>query len=120
MKIIIKIGYRIIVIKNEIVKKEDEKNVKRKIKGVMIEERIVGVEKGGCKKNEVREEKRMKIEDVEEMEEKFKEKDIVLMERGGDKMKINLRKEIIDLLIYVIEVEEGEKIKRKKGKGIRK
>ncbi|MEH0055745.1 urease accessory protein UreG [Brucella abortus] len=116
--ILIKLGYRILVITNDIVTTEDAKHVQRTLKGVLIEDRIVGVETGGCPHTAVREDPSMNLAAVEEMEAKFPDTDLVLLESGGDNLTLTFSPALIDFFIYVIDVAAGDKIPRKNGPGI--
>lgn len=116
--ILIKLGYRILVITNDIMTTEDAKHVQRTLKGVLIEDRIVGVETGGCPHTAVREDPSMNLAAVEEMEAKFPDTDLVLLESGGDNLTLTFSPALIDFFIYVIDVAAGDKIPRKNGPGI--
>ncbi len=116
--ILIKLGYRILVITNDIVTTEDAKHVQRTLKGVLIEDRIVGVETGGCPHTAVREDPSMNLAAVEEMEAKFPDTDLVLLESGGDNLTLTFSPALIDFFIYVIDVAAGDKIPCKNGPGI--
>lgn len=116
--ILIKLGYRILVITNDIVTTEDAKHVQRTLKGVLIEDRIVGVETGGCPHTAVREDPSMNLAAVEEMEAKFPDTDLVLLESGGDNLTLTFSPALIDFFIYVIDVAAGDKMPRKNGPGI--
>lgn len=116
--ILIKLGYRILVITNDIVTTEDAKHVQRTLKGVLIEDRIIGVETGGCPHTAVREDPSMNLAAVEEMEAKFPDTDLVLLESGGDNLTLTFSPALIDFFIYVIDVAAGDKIPRKNGPGI--
>ncbi len=60
----------------------------------------------------------MNIAAVEEMEEKFPDTDIVLIESGGDNLTLTFSPALVDFFIYVIDVAAGDKIPRKDGPGI--
>ncbi|MDP3611305.1 MAG: GTP-binding protein, partial [Rubrivivax sp.] len=55
-----------------------------------------------------------------EMNAKFPDLDLVLIESGGDNLAATFSPELADLTIYVIDVAAGEKIPRKGGPGITK
>lgn len=46
--IFIEMGTKILIITNDIVTTEDAKHVQRTLKGILHEERIIGVETGAC------------------------------------------------------------------------
>ncbi len=118
--ILVDLGYRILVITNDIVTTEDAKHVQRTLRGILIEDRIIGVETGGCPHTAVREDPSMNLAAVEEMEEKFPDSDLVLIESGGDNLTLTFSPALIDFFIYVIDVAAGDKIPRKNGPGITK
>ncbi|WP_010586941.1 urease accessory protein UreG [Schlesneria paludicola] len=115
---LIKMGVRILVITNDVVTTEDAKHVQRTLKGVLIEERIIGVETGACPHTAVREDPSMNLAAVEDMESRFPETDLVLIESGGDNLTLTFSPALVDFFIYVIDVAAGDKIPRKNGPGI--
>lgn len=60
----------------------------------------------------------MNIAAVEEMEEKFPDSDLIMIESGGDNLTLTFSPALADFYIYVIDVAEGEKIPRKNGPGL--
>ena len=113
-------GGRILIITNDVVTTEDAKHVKRTLKGILLEERILGVETGSCPHTAVREDPSMNIAAVEDMEARFPETDVVLIESGGDNLTLTFSPALVDYFIYVIDVAAGDKIPRKNGPGITK
>jgi len=116
--ILVDLGFRILVITNDVVTTEDAKHVRRTLRGILIEDRILGVETGGCPHTAVREDPSMNLAAVEEMEAKFPDSDLVLLESGGDNLTLTFSPALIDFFIYVIDVAAGDKIPRKNGPGI--
>ncbi|MGY4908983.1 urease accessory protein UreG [Micromonospora aurantiaca (nom. illeg.)] len=113
-------GLRILVITNDVVTTEDAKHVRRALTGVLVEERIVGVETGACPHTAVREDPSMNLAAVEDMEARFPDSDVVLIESGGDNLTLTFSPALVDYFIYVIDVAAGDKIPRKNGPGISK
>ena len=111
-------GVRILIITNDIVTTEDAKHVQRTLKGVLVEEKILGVETGACPHTAVREDPSMNIAAVEDMEQRFPDTDVVLIESGGDNLTLTFSPALVDYFIYVIDVAAGDKIPRKNGPGI--
>ncbi|MBD5177243.1 MAG: urease accessory protein UreG [Bacteroidales bacterium] len=111
-------GLKVLIITNDIVTTEDAKHVRKILKGVLAEERIIGVETGACPHTAVREDPSMNIAAVEEMEAKFPDADIVFIESGGDNLTLTFSPALVDFFIYVIDVAAGDKIPRKDGPGI--
>ncbi len=60
----------------------------------------------------------MNLAAVSDLQASFPELDIVFIESGGDNLSATFSPELADLMIYVIDVSEGEKIPRKGGPGI--
>ncbi len=111
-------GLKVLIITNDIVTTEDAKHVRKMLKGILVEDRIIGVETGACPHTAVREDPSMNIAAVEEMESKFPDTDIVLIESGGDILTLTFSPALVDFFIYVIDVAAGDKIPRKDGPGI--
>ena len=112
------LGHKVLIITNDVVTTEDAQHVRRILKGVLAEERIVGVETGACPHTAVREDPSMNLAAVEEMEERFPDGDVVLIESGGDNLTLTFSPALVDFFIYVIDVAAGDKIPRKDGPGI--
>lgn len=111
-------GLNVLIITNDIVTTEDAKHVRKTLKGVLHEDRILGVETGACPHTAVREDPSMNIAAVEEMESRFPDADVVMIESGGDNLTLTFSPALVDFFIYVIDVAAGDKIPRKDGPGI--
>ncbi len=116
--LLLKEGFKILIITNDIVTTEDAKHVRKMLKGYLAEDHIIGVETGACPHTAVREDPSMNLAAVEEMEQKFPESDIVFIESGGDNLTLTFSPALVDFFIYVIDVAAGDKIPRKDGPGI--
>jgi urease accessory protein len=116
--ILLDMGVKILIITNDVVTTEDAKHVQRALRGVLVEERIIGVETGACPHTAVREDPSMNLAAVEDMEAKFPDGDLVLIESGGDNLTLTFSPALVDFFIYVIDVAAGDKIPRKNGPGI--
>jgi urease accessory protein len=103
-------------ITNDIYTKEDARLLT--VAGALAQERIMGVETGGCPHTAIREDCSINLAAVEEMRGKFPNLDLILIESGGDNLAATFSPELADLCIYVIDVAAGEKIPRKGGPGI--
>lgn len=108
--------YSICVVTNDIYTKEDAEFLIKN--SALPEERIVGVETGGCPHTAIREDCSMNLEAVEEMVEKFPDVQIIFIESGGDNLSATFSPDLADATIYVIDVAQGEKIPRKGGPGV--
>ncbi|MDG1357723.1 MAG: urease accessory protein UreG [Akkermansiaceae bacterium] len=104
------------VITNDIYTKEDAKMLIRH--GALPEDRIMGVETGGCPHTAIRDDISMNLDAVAEMEQRFKGLELVLVESGGDNLTAVFSPELADVFIYVIDVTEGDDIPRKGGPAI--
>ncbi len=112
------LGHKVLIITNDVVTTEDAEHVRRMLQGILVEERIIGVETGACPHTAVREDPSMNIAAVEEMEARFPDADVVLIESGGDNLTLTFSPALVDFFIYVIDVAAGDKIPRKDGPGI--
>jgi urease accessory protein len=112
------IGLQVLIITNDIVTTEDAKHVQRALAGVLAEDRIRGVETGACPHTAVREDPSMNVAAVEEMEDRFPDSDVILIESGGDNLTLTFSPALVDYFVYVIDVAAGDKIPRKDGPGI--
>ncbi len=111
-------GLNVAIITNDVVTTEDAKHVQRALHGVLDADRIVGVETGACPHTAVREDPSMNLAAVEELEERFPDTDVVLIESGGDNLTLTFSPALVDFYVYVIDVAAGDKIPRKNGPGI--
>jgi urease accessory protein len=108
--------FNIAVVTNDIYTKEDQQFLIRS--QALPEERILGVETGGCPHTAIREDASMNLAAVDELCRRFPDLDFVLVESGGDNLSATFSPELADLTIYVIDVSAGDKIPRKGGPGI--
>jgi urease accessory protein len=110
--------YNIAVITNDIYTREDAEFLLRH--EALDADRIIGVETGGCPHTAIREDASMNLSAVAELNERFDNLDIILIESGGDNLAATFSPELSDLTLYVIDVSAGDKIPRKGGPGITK
>ncbi len=108
--------FEIAVVTNDIYTKEDAQFLVRS--GALPEERIVGVETGGCPHTAIREDASINLDAVEALGRRFPTLDLVIIESGGDNLAATFSPELADLTLYVIDVAGGDKIPRKGGPGI--
>jgi urease accessory protein len=109
-------AYEIAVVTNDIYTKEDAEFLIRN--GALSEDRIIGVETGGCPHTAIREDASANLEAVGELSRRFPKLELVLVESGGDNLAATFSPELSDLTLYVIDVSAGDKIPRKGGPGI--
>lgn len=104
------------VITNDIYTKEDARMLIRN--AALPEDRIMGVETGGCPHTAIRDDISMNLNAIEEMTERWPNLDVILLESGGDNLTATFSPELVDVFIYVIDVTEGDDIPRKGGPAI--
>jgi urease accessory protein len=104
------------VITNDIYTKEDAAFLTQN--SLLPEDRIIGVETGGCPHTAIREDASMNLEAVDEMARRFPDIEIIFIESGGDNLSATFSPDLADVSIFVIDVAEGDKIPRKGGPGI--
>ena len=110
--------YQIAVVTNDIYTKEDAQFLIRN--EALEEERIRGVETGGCPHTAIREDASMNLSAIDDLSKAFPNLDMIIVESGGDNLAATFSPELSDLTIYVIDVAAGDKIPRKGGPGITK
>jgi urease accessory protein len=103
-------------ITNDIYTKEDATILVRS--GCLPQERIVGVETGGCPHTAIREDASMNLAAIAELEVRFPELALVFVESGGDNLAATFSPDLADVTIYVIDVAGGDKVPAKGGPGI--
>jgi len=110
--------YNLAVVTNDIYTQEDAQFLTQH--GALSEDRIVGVETGGCPHTAIREDASMNLSAVEGLQKSLPGLQLVFVESGGDNLSATFSPELSDLTIYVIDVSAGDKIPRKGGPGITK
>ncbi|MER2533608.1 MAG: urease accessory protein UreG [Rhizobiaceae bacterium] len=108
--------FSIAVVTNDIYTKEDAMMLARL--QALPEERIMGVETGGCPHTAIREDASINLQAIAELNRKFPDLDVVFIESGGDNLAATFSPDLADLTLYVISVCQGEEIPRKGGPGI--
>jgi urease accessory protein len=106
------------VITNDIYTQEDAEALMRM--QVLPQDRIIGVETGGCPHTAIREDASINLAAIAEMVTRHPDLEIVLIESGGDNLSATFSPELADVTIYVIDVAAGEEIPRKGGPAITK
>ena len=104
------------VVTNDIYTKEDAKFLIQH--GVLPEDRIIGVETGGCPHTAIREDASMNFSAIDELIETHPDVELIFVESGGDNLAATFSPELVDFSIYIIDVAQGEKIPRKGGQGM--
>ncbi len=106
------------VITNDIYTREDAEALMRM--QILPQDRIIGVETGGCPHTAIREDASINLAAVAEMQERHPDVEVVLIESGGDNLSATFSPELADVTLYVIDVAAGEEIPRKGGPAITK
>lgn len=108
--------HNIAVVTNDIYTQEDAQFLTRS--GALAPERIIGVETGGCPHTAIREDASINLAAIADMNDRFPNLDMIIIESGGDNLAATFSPELADITIYVIDVSAGDKIPRKGGPGI--
>ena len=108
--------YELAAITNDIYTREDAEFLTRS--GALDEDRIMGVETGGCPHTAIREDASMNLAAVDDMVARFPGLELIFIESGGDNLAATFSPELADITLYVIDVSAGDKIPRKGGPGI--
>jgi urease accessory protein len=108
--------YSVAAITNDIYTKEDALILNRL--QALPEDRIMGVETGGCPHTAIREDASINLAAIDEMVKRIPDLDIIFIESGGDNLSATFSPDLADLSLYVISVCQGEKIPRKGGPAI--
>jgi urease accessory protein len=114
-------GYKVGIISNDVVSREDADRMRKNLatqRGLLEEDLVIGLATGGCPHTAVREDPSMNIAVVEEMEEKHRDLDLIIIESGGDNITTTFSPALADYFIYIIDVSGGDKYPRKRGLGI--
>jgi urease accessory protein len=108
--------FSIAVVTNDIYTREDAMMLARL--QALPEERIVGVETGGCPHTAIREDASINLQAIAGLNRKFPDLDVIFIESGGDNLAATFSPDLADLTLYVISVCQGGDIPRKGGPAI--
>ncbi|MGA0601929.1 urease accessory protein UreG [Caulobacter sp. KR2-114] len=108
--------WSVAVITNDIYTQEDAMILARV--QALPEDRILGVETGGCPHTAIREDASINLAAIAQMNRRFPDLDVIFIESGGDNLAATFSPDLADLSLYVISVCQGEKIPRKGGPAI--
>jgi urease accessory protein len=87
---------------------------------ILPQDRVIGVETGGCPHTAIREDASINLAAIAELRARHPEVEVVLIESGGDNLSATFSPELADVTVYVIDVAAGEEIPRKGGPAITK
>lgn len=108
--------YSVAAITNDIYTKEDALILNRL--QALPEDRIMGVETGGCPHTAIREDASINLAAIDAMVKRHPDLDVIFIESGGDNLAATFSPDLADISLYVISVCQGEKIPRKGGPAI--
>lgn len=109
-------SFSIAVITNDIYTREDAEALVRL--QALPQDRIIGVETGGCPHTAIREDASINLAAISQLNARFSDLDLIFVESGGDNLSATFSPELADFTIYVIDVAAGEEIPRKGGPAI--
>lgn len=109
-------GVEIAVVTNDLVTREDAERLRRS--GLIDPERVLAVEAGACPHTVIREDPTLNIAAADELDAKYPELDLILIESGGDNLASTFSLDLVDWWMFVIDVAQGDDIPRKRGPGI--
>lgn len=109
-------GIEVAVVTNDLVTKEDARRLQ--VSGLIAPERVVAVEAGACPHTVIREDPTLNIAAADDLEARFPELDLILIESGGDNLASTFSLDLVDWWMFVIDVAQGDDIPRKRGPGI--
>ncbi len=108
--------YSLAAVTNDIFTKIDAEILTKR--GALPPDRILGVETGGCPHTAIREDASHNQEAIDDLVRRHPDVELIFVESGGDNLAATFSPELVDHVIYVIDVAEGDKIPRKGGPGI--
>ena len=114
-------NYRVCIISNDVISKEDADRMRKNLsteQGLLPENLVIGLATGGCPHTAVREDPSINLSVIEEIESKYDDLDLIIIESGGDNITTTFSPALADYFIYIIDVSGGDKYPRKRGLGI--
>ena len=112
----LKHDYSLAVVTNDIFTKVDAEILTQR--GALSADRILGVETGGCPHTAIREDASHNQEAIDELVRRHRDVSLMFVESGGDNLAATFSPDLVDYVIYVIDVAAGDKIPCKGGPGI--
>ena len=114
-------NYRVCIISNDVISKEDADRIRKNLatdQGLLPENMVIGLATGGCPHTAVREDPSINLAVIEEIETKYNDLDLIIIESGGDNVTTTFSPALADYTIYIVDVSGGDKYPRKGGLGI--
>lgn len=109
-------GVSIAVVTNDLVTAEDAERIRRS--GLIDPARVAAVEAGACPHTVIREDPTLNIAAADELEVRFPDLELILIESGGDNLASTFSLDLVDWWMFVIDVAGGDDIPRKNGPGV--
>jgi urease accessory protein len=109
-------GISTAVVANDLVTREDAERIRRS--GLIDPARVLAVEAGACPHTVIREDPTPNLLAVEQLEARFADLELVLIESGGDNLASTFSLDLVDHWWFVIDVAGGGDIPRKRGPGV--
>lgn len=103
--------YNLGVITNDIYTKEDAEFMAKN--SLLPQDRIIGVETGGCPHTAIREDASMNLEAVDELVERFPDIELILIESGGDNLSATFSPDLADVTILSSMWQRAKKSQEK-------
>jgi urease accessory protein len=111
-------GVSLAIITNDLVTAEDAERIRRS--GLIDPARVSAVEAGACPHTVIREDPTLNIAAADELEARFPDVELILIESGGDNLASTFSLDLVDWWMFVIDVAGGDDIPRKNGPGVLK
>lgn len=111
-------GISLAVVTNDLVTAEDAERLRRS--GLIDPARVAAVEAGACPHTVIREDPTLNIAAADELEIRFPDVELILIESGGDNLASTFSLDLVDWWMFVIDVAGGDDIPRKNGPGVLK
>lgn len=111
-------GVSLAIVTNDLVTAEDANRIRRS--GLIDPARVSAVEAGACPHTVIREDPTLNIAAADDLEAKFPDVELILIESGGDNLASTFSLDLVDWWIFVIDVAGGDDIPRKNGPGVLK
>ncbi|MCL4156833.1 UNVERIFIED_CONTAM: hypothetical protein GTU68_020406 [Idotea baltica] len=109
-------GNKIAIVTNDLVTQEDA--IRLQQSGLLAPELVVAVEAGACPHTVIREDPTLNIQAADNLQHKFNDLDLIIIESGGDNLASTFSLDLVDYWMFVIDTAEGDDIPRKRGPGI--
>ncbi|EPN65884.1 urease accessory protein UreG, partial [Pseudomonas syringae pv. actinidiae ICMP 19096] len=101
-------GIELAIITNDLATREDAERVQRS--GLIDPQRVRAVETGACPHTAIREDPTLNLQMADELEARFGNLDLILIESGGDNLASTFSLDLVDYWIFVIDVAGGDDI----------